>query len=336
MQIKSLNPAESASDFAAALPAFRALRREIRPGLPEVGETWLRFFSHTAPQGWSAVLGAFDEGRSEALGLAFCGGQLEENRDLASLILEVPAEGRHQGVDVALFEAAAKRCADEGCTRLAVSLYEAFDPTTFAEKFSGRLVSTTLLPALDLNEIDRAEYESWAAPSEKNAGYSLVRWIDHCPDDLAESFCRAMDAMHDQPMGEMDYAWVENDVRRLRIDEEFTRRHDVRRHVLAALDADGRVAGYNSFTTVPDEPEIAEIWDTGVVRAHRGHGLGLRIKAAATLWLLETHPSARWVKTANNATNQWMMNVNRKLGYRVMATRRGYEFPIGGFSAGST
>jgi len=330
MQIKSLNPAESASDLAAALPPFRTMRREIKPGLPEIGKTWLRYFSGTEPLEWNAVVGAFVEGRSEAVGLAFCGGQLDENLDLGWLNLEVPAEGRRLGADVALFEAAAKRCAAEGRTRLAVPLYEAFDPTAFAEKFSGRKVSSTLNSALDPSEIDRAEYESWAAPSEKNAEYSLVHWTDRCPDGLAESFCRAMDAMHDQPMGDLDYGWVENNVQRLRIDEEFTRCHDVRRHVLAALDADGRVAGYNSFTTVPDEPATAEIWDTGVIRAHRGHGLGLRIKAAATLWLLETHPAARWVETANNASNQWMINVNRKLGYRVIATWHGYEFPIGG------
>lgn len=329
MQIKSLNPAESASHLAAALPPFRTMRREIKPGLPEVGETWLRFFSHTAPLEWNAILGAFDEGRSEALGLAYFGGQLDENLDLAWLVLEVPAESRRRGVDAALFEAAAKRCATEGRTRLAVPLYEAFDPASFAEKFGGREVCTTLNSAVDLKEIDRAEYESWAAPSEKNAEYSLVHWVDHCPYDLAESFCKAMDAMHDQPMGELDYAWVENDIQRLRIEEEFTRRLGVRRNVLAAVDADGQVAGYNSSMTVSDEPEVVDIWDTGVVRAHRGHGLGLRIKAAAALWLLETHPAARWVKTSNDSTNRWMIGVNQKLGYRVTARLHRYEFPIG-------
>lgn len=330
MQIKSLNPAESASDLAAALPAFRTIRREIKPGLPEAGETWLRLYSDTAPFEWNAVLGAFAEGRAEAMGLAFFGRQLDENLDLAWLALEVPAEGRRQGADVALFEAVAKRCVAAGCTRLALQIYEELDPSSFAEKFGGRLVSTSLDSAVDLNEIDGSAYESWAAPSEKNAGYRLVHWIDRCPDDLAGSFCKAMDAMHDQPMGGLDYEWVGNTVERLRIDEEFTRRHGVRRHVLAAVAADGQVAGYNSVMTIPDESNTADIWDTGVVRAHRGHGLGLRIKAAAALWLLETRPSTRWVVTANNATNQWMIAVNRKLGYQVISTRHRYEFPIGG------
>lgn len=330
MQIKRLNPPESASDLAAALPSYRAMQHEMKPGLPSIGETWLRYYCCTEPREWNAVLGAFAETRSEALGLAFCGGPMDENLDLAWLSLTVPAEGRRQGADVALFEAAAKRCAAEGRTRLALHIYEGLDPHAFAEKFGGRQVSTMLTSVLDLSEIDRAEYAVWASPSEKNAGYDLVHWTDHCPDDLAESFCKAMDAMHDQPLGELDFEWVENNVQRLRVDEEFTRRFGLRRNVLAAVDADGRVAGYHSFMTVADEPRSAEVWDTGVVRAHRGHGLGLRIKAAATLWLLETRPSTRWVETANNATNQWMIAVNRRLGYQVIATQHRFEFPIGG------
>ncbi len=317
MQIKSLNPAESASDLAAAAARLPTLQpRDEAMVFPSSGRPGFAYLgSGTGPDEWNFIQGAFaDEQAVEAEGMAFYGGQLEENLDLAWLdfVVTPPRQTRW---------APTTRCSRRprsvprnwAASGWPWACLEAFDPAAFAEKFTDGKVSTdTLDPARPWTEIDRAAYKSWAAPSEKNARYSLVQWTDHCPDDLAESFCKAMDAMHDQPMGALAVEWVENNVRRLRDDEEFTRLHGLRRNVLAALDADGDVAGFNIIRhDVPDEPEPAEIWDTGVVRAHRGHGLGLRIKAAAGLWLLETQPSARWVRRPTTTTNKWMIDVNR-------------------------
>jgi RimJ/RimL family protein N-acetyltransferase len=69
-----------------------------------------------------------------------------------------------------------------------------------------------------------------------------------------------------------------------------------------------------------DLPELAEIWDTGVARDHRGRGLGLRIKAAATLWLLREHARARQLCTFTSVDNERMIAVNRRLGYRPSST----------------
>jgi hypothetical protein len=70
---------------------------------------------------------------------------------------------------------------------------------------------------------------------------------------------------------------------------------------------------------VSDErPENAEQHDTSVVRAHRGHRLGLLLKADMLDWLAESQPQVTSIETWNAESNDAMIGVNEALGYRAM------------------
>lgn len=330
MQIRELNPLEDPRDLAAITPAFRQCRTDFLPGFPNFGEARLRAWCTPGYRRSLTVLGAFaDEKAEHADGIAFFGYQLDSNPNLTYVDIAFGAEGRARGAEDALFEEAMRRTAELGRTRLAYANPETMEPAAFAERHGGKYTDTALTSVLDLSKIDRGRYEAWSEPSAKNSEYTLVRWIGRCPDELAESYCSALDAMSDQPMGEFEYEFSKNDVERLRFVEGQQAQHG-REYVQVALDPKGNVAGFNKLMVRQDEPEYADIWDTGVVRAHRGHGLGLRLKAAASLWLLEEQPRARWVRTFNNEENEWMLRVNRTLGYQDPMPWLGYEFTVAG------
>ena len=61
--------------------------------------------------------------------------------------------------------------------------------------------------------------------------------------------------------------------------------------------------------------EVAYQWDTIVERDHRGHGLGLVIKANNLALLCETALGVRWVNTWNALSNTHMVAVNDRLGF---------------------
>jgi len=330
MQIRRLNPTDDARDLAAALPAFKQWNRDFMPGSPEFGEARLRLWCSTGYRQQTTVFGVFaDEHATEADGGAIFEVNLEKNLDMAEVTLCIPAEARDRGVHTALLDQAKRMTAEVGRKRLLAGMPESEGPAALAEQQGGKLTDTAIRSTLDLSTIDRARYAAWAEPSAKNGEYTLVRWQARCPDELAESFCAALDAMADQPMGTLEYEFAKNDVDRLRFREEQARRFGLRKYTQVAVDPDGNVAGFNMLTAYPDEPTHIDIWDTGVVRAHRGHGLGLRLKAAATLWALEDRPDTRWVHTYNNDENQWMLAVNRTMGYRPEDNYASYEFAIG-------
>ena len=329
MQIRRLDPAEKPQDAAAVCSAFRQWRQDYLPGLPAYGETRLRHWCMSGYQEEALVFGAFaDEHAVEAEGFATHGFQPTKNLDLAWSSIYVPAGKRDTGAETALFEHLVQQNVELGRKRLTCDPPRPATPLPFEHLYGGRVTDTAVMSTLDLSAIDRAQYEAWAEPSAKNAEYTLVGWVGHCPDELAESFCRAMDAMADQPLGTFEYEFPKYGVDRLRFGEDVMQKLGIRRYTQAALDPEGNVAGFNTLAGYPDEPELMEIWDTGVPKEHRGHGLGLRLKAAASLWVLEDRPSTRLVSTFNNDENQWMLAVNRTMGYRPMVDWPGYEFAI--------
>jgi RimJ/RimL family protein N-acetyltransferase len=58
----------------------------------------------------------------------------------------------------------------------------------------------------------------------------------------------------------------------------------------------------------------AEQDDTTVLASHRGHRLGLRMKAEMIRWLAAAEPDLAQIETWNDATNAPMIRVNVALG----------------------
>lgn len=316
MRIQRLDPAGEPADLAAALPAIHEHFAQMQPGFPLPGETTLRFWSSDGYRERSRVYGVFDEEGGPASAVLILSLRDESNLDMAGAYMTLTAARLQDHIGEFLVREAVRLAAAEGRTRLVTTVTDRVDPMPFFDRFSGKNVCTSTRSVLDLSAIDREQYAAWAAGSEKNSGYRLVRWVDHCPDELVESFCVAMDAMQDAPDEDLNFEHLNATVERLRPQEQHTVDCGVRRWVQAAVDAQGRIAGFCMFTTKQDEPEAVDIWDTAVLAEHRGHGLGLRIKAAAALWVLEENPRAHWVQTFNNHGNKHMLDVNTALGYR--------------------
>ncbi len=330
MHIRRLDPAENPADLAAVLPAYSAWESESVPGFPHGANTRLRYAGTDGYQQSTDVFGVFaDEHRAEALGLALYVRELTKNLDLAWAELCIPAASRTPAAYDALYRQLARVTAQDGRPRLAITLPESADPAAFAARHNGKLTDTELRSTLDLSTIDRARFAQWAEPSEKNGGYTLVRWRQ-CPEEYLPSFCRALDAMADRPMGDFAYETSKTAPDRIHFADARAARFEVGRYIVAALDGQGEVAAFHTLAAFPDEPESIEINTTGVTRAHRGHGLGLRLKATAVLWLLEQRPSTRWICTSNNDENTWMLAVNRQLGSQPMQKWPCHEFAVAG------
>ncbi len=69
----------------------------------------------------------------------------------------------------------------------------------------------------------------------------------------------------------------------------------------------------------------ADQLDTSVVGAHRGHRLGLLLKADMLRWLAETEPALEAIDTFNAESNDHMVAVNERLGYRLMGRELQYQ-----------
>ena len=100
--------------------------------------------------------------------------------------------------------------------------------------------------------------------------------------------------------------------------ESTTLRQGIRMFTTVALAPDGEIVGHTRIA-VPDEsddPEHAHQWATLVTAKHRGHRLGLAIKARKHLELQRAMPDLdRTMNTWNDPDNHYMISTNEALGY---------------------
>ena len=161
--------------------------------------------------------------------------------------------------------------------------------------------------------------------------YALETGLDGIPESWLEDRAELQRRMStDVPLGDLQLEEEDWDPERMRGEYEVLasmgRRvvETVARHIPS-----GRLVGYTQVQVSPETPALGYQQDTLVVREHRGHALGLRLKAANTAAVMEHLPELRAIRTWNADDNTHMLAVNRRLGYEVDAHLREWQKVLG-------
>jgi RimJ/RimL family protein N-acetyltransferase len=150
------------------------------------------------------------------------------------------------------------------------------------------------------------------------AGYSLVSWEGRTPDQYLSGFAEVLNAANDMPHdpGQDEEVWDANRVRELDEARELRGRHV---YSVAALHAaSGEMTAITDLEADPESPTWGYQLLTAVTRPHRGHRLGLLVKAAMLEWLAEAEPQLERIITGNAAVNEHMIAINQQLGYELL------------------
>jgi RimJ/RimL family protein N-acetyltransferase len=147
--------------------------------------------------------------------------------------------------------------------------------------------------------------------------YELVRIEGYAPDELLPGLVEITAAINDAPFDDLEWEDEVFSEARVRAYEraQIESCHRFRR-IVARHRRTGHLAGHTVVVVDEEQPEIAEQHDTSVLGAHRGHRLGLLLKAEMLLWLAEAEPQLERIYTWNAESNAPMIAVNERLGYR--------------------
>jgi GNAT superfamily N-acetyltransferase len=243
-----------------------------------------------------------------------------ENLDRAYLYLTVRPSSRRGGIGTALLRHAAGRSAAAGRSVLGSGTFQGSAGAAFANRVGA---TAGLVEARRVQVLGKIPAGRVAALREQAAraavGYSLVRWDGRTPDEYLARYAEVENAMGDAPhdAGEEHSVWDADRVRE-QIDDA-RERAGRKMYTLAALhDASGEMAAVTAVEPDPDHPEWAYQQLTAVTRPHRGHRLGLLVKAAMLEWLAEAEPRLERIVTGNAAVNQHMIAINEELGYELL------------------
>ncbi|BDZ56130.1 GNAT family N-acetyltransferase [Agromyces marinus] len=176
----------------------------------------------------------------------------------------------------------------------------------------GQLLVASALPVAGR----AAHFRGLARHAARDDGYRLEAWRERTPDEHLDAFAAARSQMvAEAPSGGVDFADEHWDAARIRDDEARATKAGRTHLTVAAIAADGEVAGFTILTLAPGKHGAYQD-DTLVLGPHRGHGLGMRMKLANLVALTETAPERTSVYTWNADENGPMLAINRGLGFR--------------------
>ncbi|WP_369255235.1 N-acetyltransferase family protein [Streptomyces sp. R35] len=249
------------------------------------------------------------------VGSAFLRLFTKEGQDhLAELEVAVHPAERRQGVGAALLDAAVSAARDDGRRSLVAQAETGSPGDLFLAARGFRRVLALTYARLALADVDSARISGIA--ERPHPGYELTHWDGTVPPELAQTFADSRRAMDDMPMEGTDYGTVVWDVERVLAAAETVAKRGELLHTVAVVDrADGSIAGFSELVVPGDGRGDGQHYGTGVLPEHRGHRLGLWMKAETIRLARRTYPELGGLLTDTADSNAPMRSINDALGY---------------------
>lgn len=290
----------------------------------------------------------------ELIGLGSLQVNTRDEPDTALLFTYVASRYRGHGAGRKIADTLIDAARDMGARRIRVYAWlplPGSDARTLASPVPGGGVvpaddpATRLCVALGMRlaqvaRVSRCEFagaaEGWAAHLEEAraaAGpeYRLVTFTDEIPQDMLDDYADMKTNMGvDIPLGESTVASGRWDADRLR---DFHAERMIRfRPFIAVAEhvPSGKLVAMSELM-LPRHAAgelMAEQWGTFVLAEHRGHRLGMLVKAANLLALTAASPRTRSVLTGNAEENGPMLDINDALGFRPALAEACFEAQI--------
>jgi GNAT superfamily N-acetyltransferase len=256
-------------------------------------------------------------------------GQLDlperDNQHLAWTGVLVRLDRRREGLGTQMYEHLAEVSRAAGRTSIGIDGWESEEALGFAARHGFEKKSQSIQRRMYVDKVDRELLakqleEARSASTE----YETIRVFGRTPPELVDEVVEITAAINDAPTDDLDIEDEVFSVERLNDYEEINLAIGRLYTIYARHRETGKLAGKTIVQVELERPHIGHQHDTSVVAAHRGHRLGLLLKASMVEWLGEAEPQLEMIDTWNAESNDHMIGVNEQLGYVILG--RNLEF----------
>jgi GNAT superfamily N-acetyltransferase len=277
---------------------------------------------------------------------------VRSNPELAHAAVLVHPEYRRQGIGAALADWALRSARAEGRTSVLASVDfgpgrtrgEVLAPASGSGEVSADLPGVRLAQKLGLTlqlverrsridlpvlpeAVSRFEAEARAAAGD---AYRVHTWTAPTPEEWIAQYAALQQALaEDEPRGGLDVEADVWDLDRIRGEEKAIAAKGDQYVVTAAEHvATGELVAMTMLQWNDEKPEHTDQQATVVLRAHRGHRLGMLVKALNLREHARLRPEARRIYTWNNEENPHMLAINVALGFVPAGGCANFQGPL--------
>jgi len=327
--MEQFDPASDAGRLKACYDIVAAGAPIDHPNLPgwplqSFRFKWTRSFDSAPGEAWLAT-----DDAGEPAGCYLLRLPVKENVTLSRVILQVPPGRRRAGIGSELLAHCAGRARPASRARIGGEARDGSAGAAFAQAVGAQAGIAEVNRILDVDSSLPARLGQLRAKAQAKAtGYSLLSWLGATPEEYLEEVARLNNVMTDAPRDEGVQAtrW---DGQRVAEQEEHALAHGLRfRTVAARHDGTGALAALTQICTDDGTPGWAFQQITAVAKEHRGHRLGLLVKAANLQQLTGDDPGTRRILTGNAGANRYMIAINEMLGFRVSDQYRDWRVDL--------
>ncbi len=261
-----------------------------------------------------------------ALGYAWLETFEWDNPDLAWIHVAIRPDLRRRGHGTATAGLLLDECRGLGRSLIGLDSWESDGAHAFALALGFERKSRSVQRRQSMRAVPALVDEVFAEAARHAGDYELTRMEGAIPENMIEELVAVAASINDAPIDDLE---LDDDVyvpERLRAFERA--HHASRKRILRVVARHGgseALAGHTVVIVDDERPAYAAQEDTAVAREHRGHRLGLLLKADMCRWLRESEPAVEFVDTWNTASNDHMVGVNERLGYEVVGHGREYQ-----------
>ena len=250
-----------------------------------------------------------------------------DNTHMAIVRVTVHPAVRRRGLGARLFAAGVDLARRRDRTLVLAGCWDRTPGVAFATAMGMDRATQEAKRVQDVLTVGVARLRLLASGAREHAGgYELIPIFGRTPAEMLAGVATMVGAINDAPIDELDVEDMVFTPERVQAFEGAQLAHDRRLYRLIAREqATGEFAGHTHVGVDAQRPWHATQYDTSVVRAHRGHRLGLLLKAEMLNWLREAEPQLERLETWNASSNAQMIAVNDMLGYRVVAQVAGWQ-----------
>ncbi len=250
-----------------------------------------------------------------------------DNLELAWLLLGILPERRRAGRGRAALASALDACRSLGRPLVGCNGWESEATRAFAAATGFELKSQEILRRLFPRELEPGLLDAFVAEATPYAAdYELLRFTGAVPEEMLEPIAVLTESINDAPTDDLEIEDEKFPAERIRAYEQAqTAGGWVLRRLVARHRATGALAGHTVAAVDRERPTVGDQHDTAVARDHRGHRLGLLLKAEMLRWLAAEEPQLETIDTWNAESNGPMVAVNERLGHRVMGRELAFQ-----------